>query len=92
MVEIGLFPVNTLSSETQWIEWEKKGPLHRGVEAEAWLLSLLARGRQAKEKAKRLMQCDSLAQLARKSHGELRCLGALTSLEASRIHAAFSLG
>jgi len=92
MVEIGLFLVNTLSSETQWIEWEKKGPLRGSIEAEAWLLFLLARGCQAKEKAKRLMECDSLAQLARKSHLELRRMGSLTSLEARRVHAAFSLG
>lgn len=38
------------------------------------------------------MECDSLAQLARKNQVELRCLGALTNLEAHRIHAAFALG
>ncbi len=92
MVENGLSPVNTLSSETQWLEWKKQGPLHGCLEAEAWLRSLLSRGRAAKDKAKRLMECGSLAQLARKSHAELRCLGALTSLEAHRIHAAFALG
>ncbi len=92
MVENSLFPVNTLSSERQWVEWKKQGPLHWGLEAEAWLLSLLARGGQAKQKARRLMECDSLATLARKSHMDLRRLGSLTHLEALRIHAAFSLG
>ncbi|MFT5200041.1 MAG: DNA repair protein RadC [Planctomycetota bacterium] len=55
-------------------------------------MCLMARGHSARHKARKLVESDSLARLARKSPVDLQRLAALTPLEAQRVHAAFSLG
>jgi DNA repair protein RadC len=84
--------VNKPSIETEWIEWKKQSPLPCEWESERHMLALLGRGPGAKQKARRLVEGDSLARLARMNSEDLRRMASLTPLEARRVQAAFLLG
>ena len=62
------------------------------LDAETQLVSLLTHGPTARQKARRLLEGDGLAELARKTCADLQRIGSLTRLEARRVHAAFGLG
>ncbi|MCA9002255.1 MAG: DNA repair protein RadC [Planctomycetes bacterium] len=78
------------SNETEWIDWKKQRPSALGNKAESILMEFM--GREARDKARSLVESESLSRLARRDQDELGRLGSLTRLEARRVHAAFALG